>query len=94
MLFSRYSNLPTAHRAHPAALRDESLAPSGTPERRSLQASAATGRLAANVELSSTHEGTSGVLALAAGEIMEQFLARGCPDKPSSPRASGTQCTD
>jgi len=27
MLFSRYSNLPTAHRAHPAALRDESLAP-------------------------------------------------------------------
>jgi hypothetical protein len=30
MLFSRYSNLPTAHRAHPAALRDESLAPSGT----------------------------------------------------------------
>lgn len=30
MLFSRYSNLPTAHRAHPSALRDESPAPSGS----------------------------------------------------------------
>lgn len=38
MLLSRYSNLPTAHRAHPAALRDESLAPSGDPERRDPQA--------------------------------------------------------
>jgi hypothetical protein len=35
MLFSRYSNLSTAHRAHPAALRDASLAPSGIPGRRS-----------------------------------------------------------
>jgi hypothetical protein len=34
MLFSRFSNLPTAHRAHPAALRDESLAPTGIPARR------------------------------------------------------------
>jgi len=58
MLFSRCSNLPTAHRAHPAALKDESLAPTGSPGAADLRAGAATGRLAANVELSSTHEGT------------------------------------
>ena len=33
MLFSRCSNLPTAHRAHPAALRDGSQAPSRQPDR-------------------------------------------------------------
>jgi hypothetical protein len=40
MLFSRYSNLPTAHRAHPPALRDESLAPLGDPNRHDPQAEA------------------------------------------------------
>jgi hypothetical protein len=58
MLFSRYSNLPTAHRAHPAALRDESLAPSGAPTAATCRQDAPEGRLAANVGLSSTHEGT------------------------------------
>lgn len=47
--------------------------------------------MAANVELPSTHEGTVRVLALAAGDKMEQCLARGCPDKPSSPRAGQEQ---
>jgi hypothetical protein len=58
MLFSRYSKLPTAHRAHQSALQDESSAPSGTPTAAVSQVSAAIGGLATNVVLSSTLEGT------------------------------------
>ena len=59
MLFGRCSNLPTAHRAHPAAFRDESLAPNQAaraPQDR--KCGCDVRGLAADAGLSSTHEGT------------------------------------
>lgn len=87
ILRSRYSNLPTAHRAQPTAQRDQ---PSALDLR-----TAATCKQAATTGgwllTSDSRQRTRGPWRpqLAAGYVMEQDLARGCPDKPSSPRARG-----
>jgi len=60
MLTGRYSNLPTAHRAHPAALRERvpSALPGAPAAARPPGRRETTGGAAANVVLSSTHVGT------------------------------------
>jgi hypothetical protein len=85
----RYSNLPTAHRAQPTAQRDRPSALNLRTAATCKQAATAGGWLLT----SDSRQRTRGPWRpqLAAGYVMEQDLARGCPDKPSSPRARGPQ---